>query len=208
MSDTKAGGQQKKLKLHWLKRPEKIPKKLRNLDQKINDSKHQIIYQFQIFWQKVSKPTKTSKEDHSFYNTASLKKPHIFYKTQYYYSRDIAKKLTHYTNFPANMFPVGVRKNICTAPFLEAQELHSQSKCFYILVNDCKKFLFQRRRKTLSGGWLNNFLKATRCLGLVKCFNIFHFICNFGNSTIFQHFDTSINSMETLKLSRQFGLQG
>ena len=27
--------------------------------------------------------------------------------------------------FPANMFLFGVRKNVCTAPFLEAQELHS-----------------------------------------------------------------------------------
>ena len=27
MSDTKAGRQRKNLKLHWLKRPEKIPKK-------------------------------------------------------------------------------------------------------------------------------------------------------------------------------------
>ena len=32
-----------------------------------------------IFLQKVSKPTKTSKKCHSFYNTVSLKKPHSFF---------------------------------------------------------------------------------------------------------------------------------
>ena len=33
--------------------------------------------------------------------------------------------LSDFANFPANMFLVGVRKNICTAPFLGAQEPHS-----------------------------------------------------------------------------------
>ena len=41
-------------------------------------------------------------------------------------------------NFPANMFLFGARKNIWTAPFLDAQELHfsssSESKCLYISV--------------------------------------------------------------------------
>ena len=31
-----------------------------------------------IFWQKVSKPTKTNKKDYSFHNTVLLKKPHSF----------------------------------------------------------------------------------------------------------------------------------
>ena len=30
----------------------------------------------------------------------------------------------------------------------------------------------------------------------------------FGNAAIFYHFDTSVNSIETLKFSREFGLQG
>ena len=49
-----------------------------------------------------------------------------------------------------------------------------------------RTFLFQRRKKLVSGGsgggggdggggGLNNFLKAARCLGLLKCFKIFHF---------------------------------
>ena len=35
------------------------------------------------------------------------------------------KNLYDFTSFPANMFLFGVRKNICTAPSLDAQELHS-----------------------------------------------------------------------------------
>ena len=74
-------------------------------------------------------------------------------------------------------------------------------------------FLFQRRSKILFGGeWVggrrNNFLKADRCLGLIKCFRIFIFIKFFENLTFFQHFNTSIYSIKTMKFSRQFGLEG
>ena len=40
-------------------------------------------------------------------------------------SHNTARNLSDFRNFPANMFLFGVRKNICTAPFLDAQELHS-----------------------------------------------------------------------------------
>ena len=40
-------------------------------------------------------------------------------------SRNASKNLSHFTSFPANMFLFGVRKSICTAPFLDTQELHS-----------------------------------------------------------------------------------
>ena len=53
-----------------------------------------------------------------------------------------AKNLSYFTKFPADMFLFGVRKNIFTSRFLDAQEMHS-------------------------------------CLGLVKCFTIFHFNLNF-----------------------------
>ena len=39
-------------------------------------------------------------------------------------SRNAAKSLSDFANFPANMFLFGVRKSIYTAPFLDAQELH------------------------------------------------------------------------------------
>ena len=52
---------------------------------------------------------------------ASDRKPHSFYEpqlTQYDEKCTLAVKI---------IFPVGVIKIICTAPFLEAQELHSRS---------------------------------------------------------------------------------
>ena len=61
---------------------------------------------------------------------------------------------------------------------------HFQSKCLYILYISVRKYLFHRRSNNLSGGeWvrgrLNNFIETVRCLGLVKCFTIFHFNWNF-----------------------------
>ena len=53
------------------------------------------------------------------------------------------------------MFLFGVRKNICTAPFVAAQELHSWSTlkanvCIFLYIS-LKKFLLQRHSKILSG---------------------------------------------------------
>ena len=107
------------------------------------------------------------------------------------YPRNTAKSLTHFTNFPANMFLVGVRKSICTATFLKTKELHFRStrkasvcKFDYISI---RKFLFQWRRKLLSGwrgreGGLNNFVKVAHCL---KCFKIVHFNLNFLEIKLF-----------------------
>ena len=36
--------------------------------------------------------------------------------------------------------------------------------------------------------WLNNFLKADRCLGLVKCYSCFDFNWNFWKFNYFSHF--------------------
>ena len=71
-------------------------------------------------------------------------------------SRNIAKNVSDFTNFLANIFLFSVRKNICTAPFLDAQELHSWStlrtNVFVFLYISLTKFLFLRRSKVLSGG--------------------------------------------------------
>ena len=85
-------------------------------------------------------------------------------------------------------------ENIFTAPFLDAQELHSWSTlkanaCIFLYIS-LRKFLFQRRSKVLSGkGWdggrLNNFLKVVHCLGLVNILQFFVLIDIFENSTIF-----------------------
>ena len=134
MSATIVDQRQKMLKLNWLKCSEKVPKK-RNLDRKINDLKPHICslaISFR-FSQRKSETNKTSKRDRSFYKTVQLKKFHLFYEPQLtqhskkIYSRSIAKNLTQFTNFPTNMYLVGVRKNICTAPFLYTQEMHCLS---------------------------------------------------------------------------------
>ena len=77
-------------------------------------------------------------------------------------------------------------------PFPDTQELHPRSTwkanfCIFQYIS-ARKLLFQRRRKLLSGEGLNNFLKAGRCLGLVKCFKIFHFNWNFWKSNCFSNF--------------------
>ena len=81
-------------------------------------------------------------------------------------SRNTAKNLTHFTNFPANMFLVGSRKIICTAQYLGDQELHSPSTwkvniCVFLCISvilqaarcwPCKCFY----QKQLTMGHLHN----------------------------------------------------
>ena len=119
--------------------------------------------------------------------------------------------------FSNNYVSIWCQKKIYTAPFLDSQELHSwntlKANVFIFLYISVRKCLLQRRSKILYGwrlvvGRLNNFLKAAHCFCLVKCFIIFYFNWNFGNSTIFQYFDTFIYSIKTLKDSRQFALPG
>ena len=55
-------------------------------------------------------------------------------------SCNTAKNLSDFTNFPADMFLCSVRKDICTAPFLDAQELHSWSTlkanvCIFLYIS-------------------------------------------------------------------------
>ena len=112
------------------------------------------------------KANKNWQKRHPFYNTFSFKKPHLVstHSTIWkIYSRNTAENPL-----------IDVRKNICTAPFLDVQELHSQSTwkpnvCISLYIS-VQKYLFQRRRKILSGGKLINLLKAPRCLSLAKWF--------------------------------------
>ena len=115
-------------------------------------------------------------------------------------SRNTARSISGFTNFPVNMFLFGVRKDICTAAFLDAQELHSWSTfkanvCIFLYIS-VRKFLLQTRSEVWSGGgwdWgggLNNFLKAARW-ALQNVLQFFVLIEIFENSIIFQHFDTS-----------------
>ena len=111
---------------------------LKILFQAYNFSPHVLmdlirIFLFQIWWQKISKPIKTSEKDHSFYNTVSLKKTSLIFqiaaslKLKIICSQNTVKIFSQFTNFPGKMLLFGVRKNICTAPFPDAQELLSWS---------------------------------------------------------------------------------
>ena len=148
----------------------------------------------------------------------------------------LAKKLTHFTiRFHSkntthfmNLNPLSFIKNIllqhsqkrdsnwcqkkhfhCTIYRLPraAFSKNLKIKCVYISVNHRQKIFVPETKKLLSGGELNNFFQAARCLRLVKCFEIIILIEIFGNSTIFQHFNTSANIIETLKFSRQIEIQ-
>ena len=71
-------------------------------------------------------------------------------------SRNTAKNLSDFKDIPADMFLLGVRENICTAIFLDAQELHFWSTlkanaCIFLYIS-VRKFLFQRRSNILSNG--------------------------------------------------------
>ena len=90
----------------------------------------------------------------------------------------------------------------------EAFSKHLETKCLYVPVYLRRKILFQRRRKLLSGEGMNYCLKAIMFCNLENVLKFLILIEIFGNLTIFQYFYTSINSIETLKFSRQFGIQG
>ena len=123
-------------------------------------------------------------------------------------SRNTAKNISGFTNFPVNMYLFGVRKDICTQYFLTPKNctlealwketsvyfFMSLSLYFLISLYFFIKFLLQTRSKFLSGGgwdWggrLNNFLKAARCLGFAHCFTIFCFDWNFWKFNYFSAF--------------------
>ena len=71
-----------------------------------------VFFLFQIFYKKVLEPTKTSY--HTELNLIDIEKNRLLQHIQ-----------KPFWNVPANMFPSSVRKNICTTPFLDAQEPHS-----------------------------------------------------------------------------------
>ena len=130
------------------------------------------------------------------------------------YSCNTVKKLTHFPNFPANVFLVGVKKKHlhCTISrcLRTGFSKHSESKCLYILVNFCKKIFVPKMFEAFI--WWGREIWVISLWWLIvwasqNSFK-FHFDWIFGNWTIFQHFDTSINSTETVKFSGQFGHQG
>ena len=62
-------------------------------------------------------------------------------------SQNTAKKLSQFTNFPADIFLFGVRKNLCTASFPDAYELLSSTTlkanvCIFLYIS-LRKFCFK-----------------------------------------------------------------
>ena len=169
-----------------------------NLDQKINDSKPGIWIlscNFGFSSRKSQSHQKPSKTSHftiqfSSKNLTYFKNLNLLKVVKNMHPQHSQKP--YFTNFPAEMFLVAVRKktfalhHFYTFKNYIVEAIEKQMSIFqYISV---RKFLFRRRRKLSSGRGMNNFLKAARCSGLVKCFKIFHFNWDFWNFYYFSAF--------------------
>ena len=131
MSATMVGRRRKILKSYCLKCPKIVPK-IWNLDQKINYSKPNIFGVYFLISGFLAQSIKANKEQ----NNSLILQTSTNSTLQKLYSRNTAKNFTHFTNFPAYMFVIGVRKNICTAPLLDTKKAEFwkrlESKCLYI----------------------------------------------------------------------------
>ena len=192
------------------------------MEQKINDSKHHIrslSLNVRFSGKKSQNQQKLAKK--ISYLTIQFHSENFAYFTNLnslniaksILPRHILKPYSRYKFSKKNVFCWSQKKKdlhwtISKSPRTTFSK-HLEGKCLCIIVCFLKKFLFQRRRKLLSGGEMNNFIQATRCLGLAECLKTFYSSIEiFGNSTNFHHFDTSINNNDMLKFFRQFWLQG
>ena len=88
-------------------------------------------------------PTKTSEKDYSHSKVQFFAKKTLILRTSTHLtlkrmcSENTADNLSHFPNFPANRFLLGVRKSICTTPFLDAQELDSWSTWMQMCAYFC-----------------------------------------------------------------------
>ena len=112
------------LKAHWVKRSKIVPKRPRNVNQKINHSKHHIwslSFTFRFSARKSQSQQNLSKKITHFKiqffpkNLTRFTNLNSLNSVKKKYSGNTAKKLTHFANFPPTMFLLGVRKNICAA---------------------------------------------------------------------------------------------
>ena len=115
-------------------------------------------------------------------NTVLIKKPHIFCEPQLIQHCEICtppqQPKTHslYKFSSKHVYGWCQRKHLHCTISRHSRSSWKANACIFlcISVREFRKFLFQRRRKLLSSGGLNDFFKAARCLDLVKCFKIFH----------------------------------
>ena len=158
-------GRRKMSKLHCLKLPKISPRK-RKLEQKINDSRpHNLTFNFRFSSRISQSQQKLSKSITHFTVYFCSKTPTYFMRLNILnIVKNIllqhSQKPTHFTNFSRNLFLVGARKNIYSAPFLDAQELHSRrngkadiSISLYISIPAYlrKKMIVPESRMFLSG---------------------------------------------------------
>ena len=121
-----------------------------------------------------------------------------------------SKNLTLFTNLSLldienNMLPQCSQKSFWLYKFSSKHvSVWCQKKYLHCTISWCPRTAFLN----IESKCLNNFLRVGRCLGLVDVLQFFISIEIFESSTIYQHFDTSIYSIKTLKFSRQFELQG
>ena len=149
------GPRRKISKLHWLNTLKQSPKNW-NLDQKINFLKPHIWslpFHFRFSSRMSQSQQKLAKN--ITHPTIPFCSKNLTYFTNlncFNIVKNIfpqhSKKPAHFTNFPANIFQQHVsgccQKKTCTAPFLEAKELHSRTtgkaflymsvRSFYLVV--------------------------------------------------------------------------
>ena len=111
----------------------------------------QSFFLFQIFEQKVSKPTKISEKDHSFYNKVLLKNTYSFYEPQltWHWKRYVP------ATQPKTSLTLQIFQQTCFS-FVPEKHFHctiswKANVCIFVYIS-VRKCLFQRRSKILSGG--------------------------------------------------------
>ena len=118
-----------------------------------------------------------------FHNTVSLKKPRSFYLDfTNLNSLSIVKNILIIIPQPYSLYKLSISH--CTIPRRPRTAFWKANVCIFLYIS-VRKCLFHRCEKLFSSI-------------LIEIF---------GDATIFQHFNTSTNSIDALKFSRQFGLQ-
>ena len=122
---------------------------------------HQSFFLISDFLAEVSKPTKASKKDHTFYNTVPLKKTSLILRTSNHFTlktisaRSTAKKLSDFKNFQQTCFCLVSEKILALHHFLKPKncilEALWKQMSVYLYI-PFKKFFFRKRSKVLAGG--------------------------------------------------------
>ena len=166
----------------------------------------EIIRVFSLISDFLVEGLKASKKDHSCYNTVSLKTSLILWTLTYlplkkYALATLPKAFLTLQIFQQTCFCLFSEKAFALHHFLTPKNCIIEAlwkQCLYISVHLRKKMFVSETQWSFIWSWgrggelvgerLNNFLKATCCLSLVKCFTIFHFNLNFWKFNYFSAF--------------------